>query len=313
MYMDFYNFICMLYPTCIVMLQKSLGFSGEQFIYLPLSLVEAMKGNPLTGDLMLYSLGYFSHAQYHYIHRPQGCRQYVFIYCREGEGWIESGTEIYRLVADQFIVLPPGVPHRYEASREKPWSIYWCHFIGTNAEAYARRFYRPTQACTPDTTPFAHRFGLFEEMYFVLRDELTFDRVHYANICLKHFFATFLFEFPFRGNDVVSEYSECIINRVITYMNNRLDQKITVKEMASFLGYSVAYFHRKFCKVTGYPPLNYFMRMKMRRACSELVTTDLKIVQVASRLGFKDSCYFSRVFTDIVGVSPQKYRKEHRG
>ena len=44
------------------MIQLALGFPGERFIYLPLSLIDVMIDSPLTGDLILYSLGHFSHA-----------------------------------------------------------------------------------------------------------------------------------------------------------------------------------------------------------------------------------------------------------
>ena len=69
------------------MIQLALGFPGERFIYLPLSLIDVMIDSPLTGDLILYSLGHFSHARYHYINRINGCKQYIFIYCKEGKGF----------------------------------------------------------------------------------------------------------------------------------------------------------------------------------------------------------------------------------
>ena len=267
------------------MIQLALGFPGERFIYLPLSLIDVMIDSPLTGDLILYSLGHFSHARYHYINRINGCKQYIFIYCKEGKGWIEVNKQKYTLTANDFIVLPPDIPHSYGASQESPWSIYWMHFIGTKAE-------------------------LFEEMYSTLRNGFTIDNLNYTNICLKHFLATFLFQNSHKSPKVVSEYSESIINRVIAYMNNHINQKVTIGEMAAFLGYSVSYFHRKFYKATGQSPINYFIQMKVNKACIELIKTDLKITQIASKLGFKDSYYFSRIFTQTMGISPKKFREQ---
>ena len=42
-----------------MVMKRELGFKGERFIYLPLSILEQMEKNPLTGDLYIYSLGYF--------------------------------------------------------------------------------------------------------------------------------------------------------------------------------------------------------------------------------------------------------------
>ena len=80
--------------------------------------------------------------------------------------------------------------------------------------------------------------------------------------------------------------------------------------MAAFLGYSVSYFHRKFYKATGQSPINYFIQMKVNKACIELIKTDLKITQIASKLVFKDSYYFSRIFTQTMGISPKKFREQ---
>lgn len=292
------------------MLQLALGFPGERFIYLPLPLINTMTSSPLTRDLILYSLGYFSHAQYHYINRIDGCKQYIFLYCKEGKGWIEVNKQKYTLITNEFIVLPPDTPHSYGASIESPWSIYWIHFIGTSAELFAKKFYVPTKAQHTSLYNEEERFKFFEDMYSILRNGFTIDNLNYANICLKHFLATFLFQDSYKPSEVVSEYSESIINRVITYMNSHINQKVTIKEMATFLGYSVPYFHRKFYKMTGQSPIDYFIQMKINRACVELIKTNLKITQIASKLGFKDSYYFSRIFTKKMGVSPKKFREQ---
>ena len=291
------------------MIQLALGFPGERFIYLPLSLIDVMIDSPLTGDLILYSLGHFSHARYHYINRINGCKQYIFIYCKEGKGWIEVNKQKYTLTANDFIVLPPDIPHSYGASQESPWSIYWMHFIGTKAELFAKKFYVPTKVNYTESSE-EERFKLFEEMYSTLRNGFTIDNLNYTNICLKHFLATFRFQNSHKSPKVVSEYSESIINRVIAYMNNHINQKVTIGEMAAFLGYSVSYFHRKFYKATGQSPINYFIQMKVNKACIELIKTDLKITQIASKLGFKDSYYFSRIFTQTMGISPKKFREQ---
>ena len=44
------------------------------------------------------------------------------------------------------------------------------------------------------------------------------------------------------------------------------------------------------------------------RACQLLLHTNMKINQVALKLGFDDPYYFSRIFKKIVGTSPKDYR-----
>ena len=79
-------------------------------------------------------------------------------------------------------------------------------------------------------------------------------------------------------------------------------------ELASHFGYSESYMYRLFFKETGYAPMNYFLHMKIDRACQLLLHTNMKINQVALKLGFDDPYYFSRIFKKIVGTSPKDYR-----
>ena len=87
-----------------------------------------------------------------------------------------------------------------------------------------------------------------------------------------------------------------------------LENKLTLKELASHFGYSESYMYRLFFKETGYAPMNYFLHMKIDRACQLLLHTNMKINQVALKLGFDDPYYFSRIFKKIVGTSPKDYR-----
>lgn len=73
-----------------------------------------------------------------------------------------------------------------------------------------------------------------------------------------------------------------------------------------FSGEKAPLYARKFVKETGYAPMEYFIRQEMNSACMYLIKTDLKINQIAQRLGFHDAYYFTRMFTKIVGLSPSK-------
>ena len=52
--------------------------------------------------------------------------------------------------------------------------------------------------------------------------------------------------------------------------------------------------------------------MKMEHACSLLDSTDLSVGAIASRLGYEDPLYFSRLFSRTVGISPRSYRASIR-
>lgn len=293
------------------MIQRALGFPGERFICLPLELLNRMKDSPLTGDLYLHSLSFFAHARHHFVDRPEGCGHYQLIYCTEGEGWIILHGKSYTLSTNEFIILPPGVQHRYGASQTQPWSIYWTYFSGEKALLYARKFYLPTSIAPADTSRIEERIKLFDEIYHILQNGFSIDNLNYANICFAHFLATFLFIEPYRNGKRPGEYAESIIHRATYYMNENLNKKLTIGQIAAYVGYSPSYFYRKFVKETGYAPMEYFIHLKMNSACMYLIKTELKINQIAQRLGFHDAYYFTRTFTKTIGLSPSAFRKEN--
>lgn len=293
------------------MTELALGFPGERFIYLPLELLNRMKDNPLTGDLYLHSLGFFAHARHHAVSHPKGCEQHIFLYCTEGEGWIILNGKSYTLSAHQFIILPPSVAHSYGASPTQPWSLYWACYQGKKAALYAEKFYRPTPVPPSDTSRITERIRLFDEIYTILQQGFSVDNLNYANICFAHFLATFRFIDSYRQGKKPGEYAAGVIHRLTYYMNENLDKKLTIPQMAAYAGYSPSYFYRKFLQETGYAPMDYFIRLKISSACMYLIKTDLKINQVAQLLGYTDAYYFTRIFTKIVGLSPTDFRKEN--
>lgn len=293
------------------MAKIELGFSGERFIYLPIPKIDLMEDSPLTGDLYLYSIGHFSRASNHYINRPTGCDQYLFIYCTEGSGWIKLYGKKQKLEANQFIILPRNIPHAYGADEQSPWTIYWIHFKGSKAPLFSNRFDKPTTVSPSAQSRIEERLDLFEDMFFTLNESTSMDHMNYANLCFAHFLASFLFIDIYRSKFRPKEYAENVINRVVHYMNENMESNLKLADFANFCGYSESYFYRKFIKETGHSPIDYFIRLKINKACKLLIQTDMKVNQIAHKLAFKESQYFSRTFSNVMGLSPIAFRKQN--
>ncbi len=221
-----------------------LGFSGERFIYLPIPMINLMEDSPLTGDLYLYSMGYFSRASHHYINRPTGCDEFLFIYCKDGCGWIELYGKKQKLEANQFIILPRNIPHAYGADEQSPWTIYWIHFRGSKAPLFSSRFDKPTTVTPSARSRIEERIDLFEEIFFTLNESTSMDHMHYANLCFAHFLGSFLFIDIYRNKFRQKEYSENVMNRVVHYMNDNIESNLKLADFADFCGYSTSYFYR---------------------------------------------------------------------
>ena len=87
--------------------------------------------------------------------------------------------------------------------------------------------------------------------------------------------------------------------------------KITVENVASFVGLDRKYLRLLFVKRYGIPPMDYIMRKRLERAKELLKQTTAGIGVIASSVGYDDALGFSRIFKKHEGVSPKEYREQN--
>lgn len=286
------------------------GFPGERIVVLPAPFVDLMRDNPLMSDLYMLSLGHITHARHHQVRRPGGSDSYIFIYCVWGRGYAKTGNRQTVLRANQFTVLPKGVPLEYGSSDDDPWSIYWICFDGEKGKIWARRMSGAFTVPPSIYTRIEQRTELFEKMYSILCGEPAIDRLEYANSILPHFLASF----SYRETAVEPEdhpgHAEGTINKVLQYMNDNLERNLTMKELADYASMSESWLYRQFRKQMDAAPIDYFIRMKINKAAILLLKTSMSVSQIAAKLGFGNSDYFSRTFRKVIGLSASEFRKQ---
>jgi AraC family transcriptional regulator len=105
------------------------------------------------------------------------------------------------------------------------------------------------------------------------------------------------------------ELSKRQLQQVIDYINANLDAKITLTEIASFLGMSPYYFARLFKQSTGLPPHQYLIQRRIEYAKFLLTQSQLPLVEIALRIGSSTQSNFTTLFRKHVGISPKAYRE----
>ena len=72
------------------------------------------------------------------------------------------------------------------------------------------------------------------------------------------------------------------------------------------------YFIKMFKKQYGIPPIAYFNRLKIYKAMSLLLSTDLSVDAIAQNVGINDPSYFARMFREHANITPTRYRLEFK-
>lgn len=87
------------------------------------------------------------------------------------------------------------------------------------------------------------------------------------------------------------------------------DTELSLKSLAKELGFSPSYLSVLIKKDLGQPFQDYLIQERMKKAKLLLLTTDLKIYEIAEMVGFEDINYFSQRFKQIVGLTPRQFKK----
>jgi len=287
------------------------GFPGQRSAVLPRSIVSGWLDNAPLFDMLPSDVGFYPHARWHFVDRPESSPQLVFIHCIDGEGWSRIGGNTFRVRRGQALVIPPGVPHAYGADPLSPWTIYWIHMAGAKAAALVRLLEIELSSPTlfPGQDPALQ--ALFERILFILSRGYSADSLMAAAAAL-HQMAAYLIKTRHQQPGGEDRHDERI-KRVIDYMVRSLGENLTIEALARHANLSVSHFACVFKHRTGFPALDYFARLKMQRACFLLDTTNLPVKAIASELGFDDPLYFSRRFRRVHDCSPVQYRLIQKG
>ena len=103
-------------------------------------------------------------------------------------------------------------------------------------------------------------------------------------------------------------YSATSIKLAIQFITKNFNNNITLKDVADEVFLSQNYLSELFKKETGEGFYEFLSNYRVKRAKELLVTTNLKIYEVAESVGYNDSITFGRAFKKITGTTPNNFR-----
>lgn len=282
------------------------GFIGQKMIVLPPNVVQYLKNSKVNVGFQITDVGYYPKAIYHDRQRPQGCEEYILIYCINGRGQIEVDAIVYDLSPNSFFFIPRRRAHHYRSSTENPWSIYWVHFKGRVADGLFQKFTARKGLRTGTIAYSEKHIENFIEALDILYNRFSQDHIEFSTLLIKNFIVRLIYteilKITYPGEDK--------IENAITYLKNNLDQKIKIHDLSSRFHLSISRFSEIFKERTGYSPIQYLILIRIQKACQFLHFTDLSIKEISTKVGFEDQYYFSRMFKKLMGLPPANYRKE---
>lgn len=237
----------------------------------------------------------------HWEWETQGDAHYNFWCCLEGEGYLSTEGQTFRLKSGMFFIFSPNQ------------KISAAHTSGARVTRFSAHFIPLSGASILDAVPGFPLMGgmvgsipLFQRQIDVIMrlavrrdDDVRLQRAMYqlmTRVCAG-------------GMDTYQPVIDPKISEAIRMMRKCPESFKSIDELARKLGWSRSHFDREFSKHVGKPPNQFLVSCKMIEARRYLESSEMRVGEIAEQLGYRDIYFFSRQFKSFYGMSPAAYRQ----
>lgn len=156
---------------------------------------------------------------------------------------------------------------------------------------------------------YINRWNLTEKIAFKIGlNKLTHVDEHASwDEAFEYFHELALIIFAFKDSEEERNITSSI-NYIKQYINNNLNEDLSLSRLAEKVYFNPSYFSRMFKQSTGINILSYINDIRIGKAKELLQDSGLKIHEIALSVGYDSPSYFTQFFKRIVKISPQEYR-----
>lgn len=231
---------------------------------------------------------------------------HLFHYVCEGCGiYIINGKE-YKIEKGGMFYIPPLVKTFYQADNENPWHYKWIGLSGILVSNHLSR------SVLSDKNHVIQCDDDIKDIIDAILQEA--DPDNETNLRIPAYILLFLNEILKKGvyepGQKTTQQIYC--EKAVEYIEKYIYKKVTVNDLAEYIGIDRSYLANCFKKMLGVSPKEYIVDAKVKKAIEYLLTSPNSISDIANSVGYEDLYLFSNLFRSKTGMSPRNYRKLHK-
>jgi AraC-like DNA-binding protein len=281
----------------------------------------------------------FRDNEFVYVNRSDELKEYDGImhkhdfieiaYVFSGNGLHIIGDRKFKVSKGDLFILNYDVPHGFfaESSEKTQPVVYNCvfmpnfldaqllgnkHFSDIFSSFLFKSFFPEECSSKADLhlsgTEYKDIGRLFNKMY----EEYKHRNKGYLEMIRAYLIELLVKVFRLMDKDTqnnISSQNQRLVLKAVDYLTNHYSSDIRLEDLAAKSFISKNYFSRLFKEVTGINFTDYMQNLRINEACSLLKNTDMKIIDIAYEVGFKDIKFFYEVFKKLTGETPGAFRK----
>lgn len=250
-----------------------------------------------------------------------------FVYVLSGSAMQYFNSRSVRVSAGDFFMINYGEVHKYSPDGDNTFSIINILFkpefldpslkgcrgfqdlaafsgIGCN---YFNLLASPTSVIFHDDT--GEVCGLVERMRLEYRSQLP-KRSELLRAYLTELLILSLRKIYKRSDSL--DCDDRILCPILDYLGQHYREPVTLRSLASAMGYTQSYLSSLFSQRIGVPFSRYLQNLRIAAACQLLSSTDESIEEIALSCGYRDIKFFRSVFRSRLSLSPSEFRQVSR-
>ncbi|MBA4168263.1 MAG: AraC family transcriptional regulator [Chitinophagaceae bacterium] len=251
-----------------------------------------------------------NHPAHHYFNWTRGrvLREYQIIYISKGQGSFESSSCRDTPVGEgTMILLFPNEWHRYKPDVNTGWDEHWIGFNGEMMDhLVGKNFFQPGNPLLP----IGHQESvvhIFNEIIEKTKEEKAGYQPSISG-AVMHLLGK-IYSCTKQQLFETQDQVELTVSRARILLRENVDRCIAVEDIARELQVGYSWFRKVFKAYTGMAPGQYLIQLKIERSKELLLDKNKSIKEVAYELNFDTSFYFSKLFKNKTGFSPEQFRK----
>lgn len=226
----------------------------------------------------------------------------LVIFVDEGELEVSFGGQNFTACKNDIVLIDCRQEHSYQA--REGLKFHFFHFTGGGSVEYVNLICQLNKGALIRDGQTVILNNIFSNLLCLAKAQSNTQSEHRISVYLQ----MILCELAENCSGVHSVANESI-EKAIHYMEEHVDQQISLDELAESINLSKFYFNRYFKKHMGMTPHQYFINMRLQNAKRMLVTTHHSVEKVADLCGFDNPSNFIRLFKQRVGMTPTAFRK----
>lgn len=228
---------------------------------------------------------------------------YLIHHIVSGKGIYKVGNKSYEVGVGNTFLIYPNTEITYIADKDDPWDYYWVGFSGNDA----RIIINETDFLKDNPVICIDMDDRFEELLMDIYNSQGNNVSSKIKMAGYLMLALSLLVEKTSHIKKRHESSMAYTNKAMEYIEFNYTEKLTVQDIADYIGISRSQLYRVFMEMYQKSPMQIILEYRIRIACQLLKTSRLSISSVGYSVGFEDNLYFSRAFKKVIGISPREY------